>query len=178
MENIVSILSNEGLVIMPCDTVYGIIGIYPATDNKIREIKGRGENKPFLILIKKEWIHNFTKIKINNYLLNLWPGPLTIIVPGLNNDTIALRVPDDKRLQKLLLELKKPLYSTSVNKSGQQTLETEHAIESEFGNKVDLFVKEGDLIGSRPSTIIDITQLPYKILRNGACPVDLNMLML
>lgn len=176
MDKMVNILKNNGIIIMPCDTIYGIVGKYPLSENKIRDIKGRDENKPFLILIKKEWITRFTKIKIKKYFLNLWPGPLTLIVPGLDGDTVALRVPHDNRLQKILLKINQPLYSTSVNNSGMPSLNKAKEIEKEFGNKVDLFVNEGDLEGNLPSTIIDLTQDSYKMIRQGACLIDLNML--
>ena len=162
---------------MPCDTIYGIVGVYPESENRIRDIKGREENKPFLILIRKEWISRFTNIKIKKYFLDLWPGPLTLIVPGLIRDTVALRVPDDKRLQNILLELDRALYSTSVNRSGKDSLEMANEIEKEFGSEIELFINEGDLIGSQPSTIIDLTIKPYKIIRQGSCIIDTNMLL-
>lgn len=174
--DILAILSDNGIVIMPCDTIYGIVGIAPVSENRIRNLKGREETKPFLLLIRKEWVSRFTKVDIENYFLDLWPGPLTLIVPGLFGDSIALRVPDDERLQNLLSELNEPLYSTSVNRSGQESLYKTKEIELEFGSEVDLFVNEGDLEGGLPSTIIDISKKPYKLLREGACLIDLNML--
>ena len=177
MDNLINILLENRIVIMPCDTIYGIVGIYPQTENKIREIKGRDERKPFLVLIQKNWIKRFTNLKINKYFLDKWPGSLTLIVPGIDGSTIALRVPDDSRLQKILHKIDQPLYSTSVNRSGMASLELANEIEIEFGLEVDLFINEGDLKGNRPSTIIDLSQEPYKIIRQGACPVDLSMIM-
>lgn len=173
---ILETLADKGIVIMPCDTIYGIVGIAPSTENTIRGLKGREETKPFLLLIRKEWVSNFTPIEIDKYLLDLWPGPLTLIVPGNNGKTIALRVPDDDRLQNILSVLKEPLYSTSVNRSGYESLYRSDDIEKEFGSEIDLFVNEGDLEGGVPSTIVDISKKPCKILREGACSVDLTML--
>lgn len=176
LSKIIAILSNTGIVIMPCDTIYGIVGIAPLSEKKIRKLKGREETKPFLLLIKKEWISRFTRIEIDSYLLGFWPGPLTIIVPGINGYSIGLRVPDDDRLQDLLLRLNEPLYSTSVNKAGYESLCKSNDIEKNFGTVVDLFVNEGDMEGGTPSTIIDISKKPYKIIRDGACTIDLKML--
>ena len=176
LTNILTTLLDIAIVIMPCDTIYGIIGVAPDSENKIRELKGREETKPFLLLIEKEWVPRFTKMKIDRYFLNLWPGPLTLIVPGLRGSSIALRVPNDNRLQNLLSSLNEPLYSTSVNKSGYDNLFKSYDIEKEFGSKVDLFVNEGDLEGGIPSTIIDISQKPYKLIRQGACLIDFTML--
>ncbi len=174
--DILKILNNSGIVIMPCDTIYGIVGVAPDSENKIRTLKGRAEEKPFLLLIKKEWVYRFTKIEIGSYFLNLWPAPLTLIVPGLDGYSKAIRVPDDNRLQNILSELNKPLYSTSVNRSGYKNLSKSDDIEKEFGSKVDLFVNEGDLNSGLPSTIIDISKKPYKMVREGACSIDISML--
>ena len=174
--DILEILSNKGIVIMPCDTIYGIVGVAPDSENIIRKLKGRKETKPFLLLIRKEWVSRFTKIEIDKYFMDLWPGPLTLIVPGHNGKTIALRVPDDDRLQNILSVLKEPLFSTSVNRSGYESLYKGDDIEKEFGSEIDLFVNEGDLEGGIPSTIVDISQKPYKLLREGACPIDITML--
>lgn len=173
---IADILANKGLVIMPCDTIYGIVGIAPESENIIRELKGRNETKPFLLLIRKEWISRFTKIEIDKYFLDLWPGPLTLIVPGLKEKRLALRVPDDERLQNILSMLKEPLFSTSVNISGYESLYKSCDIEKEFGSEIDLFVDEGDLAGGIPSTIVDISKKPYSLLREGACLIDFTML--
>ncbi|MCK5198939.1 MAG: L-threonylcarbamoyladenylate synthase [Spirochaetales bacterium] len=174
--DILAVLSGNGIVILPCDTIYGIIGIAPASENKIKKLKGRKETKPFLLLIRKEWVSRFTKADIENYFLDFWPGPLTLIVPGIEGGAIALRVPDDERLQKLLSELNEPLYSTSVNRRGQESLYRTEEIEREFGSEVDLFVNGGDLECGLPSTIINILEKPYKLLREGACSIDLTML--
>jgi L-threonylcarbamoyladenylate synthase len=173
IDDITEILSNNGVVIMPCDTIYGIIGIAPNSDERIREIKGRDEVKPFLILIKKDWITRYTNIIIDNYLLDLWPGPITLIVPDLNDGSIALRAPDDRRLQKILTKLDQPLFSTSVNRSGQDLLFESSDIKKEFISEIDLFIDEGDMPGGLPSTILDIRKTPFKIIRQGACLVDL-----
>ena len=176
--NILSVLSDDGIVIMPCDTIYGIVGVAPLTEKKIRELKGRGETKPFLMLVRKEWVSRFTDMEICSYLLGLWPGPLTVIVPGFDGCSTALRVPDDDRLQDLLFALNKPLYSTSVNKSACESLYKSDDIEREFGSTVDLFVNEGNMEGGMPSTIIDVSEKPYKLVREGACYVDLGMIRL
>ena len=44
-------LRNKEVVIIPTDTVYGFSGIVPWTEDYIRQIKGREENKPFIQLI-------------------------------------------------------------------------------------------------------------------------------
>ena len=67
------------VVIIPTDTVYGFSGIAPWTEDLIRQIKGREENKPFIQLISSpNDIFYYTDEKIDEKILSLWPGPLTI----------------------------------------------------------------------------------------------------
>ena len=172
LDKISNVLEKRGVVIMPCDTIYGFLGIAPGTRKKIQEIKGRDDNKPFLILILKEWIPKYTSFQIDNYFLDQWPGPLTIIVPDKNNLTVALRVPADTRLLNLLYKLDQPLFSTSVNYMGKPPLNRCNEIKAEFGNNIDLFVDEGDLLENIPSTIIDLCTKPYTLIRQGACKID------
>jgi len=172
LDKILKVLKKKGIIIMPCDTIYGFLGIAPETRKKIQELKGRDDSKPFLILILKEWISQFTSLKIDKYFLDQWPGPLTIIVPDQNNSTIALRVPDDSRLLKLLYKLNQPLFSTSVNHRGKPALNKSNEIKTLFGKNIDLFVDEGDLLESISSTIIDLCTKPYRIIRQGACKID------
>ncbi len=166
---LLQVLGSGRPVIMPCDTIYGIVGIVPVSEEIIRDIKGRDESKPFLQLIRKEWLPGLVKTIIPDNLLKLWPGPLTLIVEGVDNNSIAVRVPDDKRLLYIMKKLKKPLYSTSVNRSGNQVLYKADEIKKEFQGKVDLFANEGDLPGGLPSTILDIREKPYRLIREGAC---------
>jgi tRNA A37 threonylcarbamoyladenosine synthetase subunit TsaC/SUA5/YrdC len=97
---------------------------------------------------------------------------LTIIFPGPSaleeEQTVALRMPADSFLQKLLFELDCPLYSTSVNLSGGEALWKIGDIIAAFAREVGLIIDAGDLPGQRSSTILDICQKPYKIIRQGA----------
>jgi len=169
---ILNVLKNKGVVVMPCDTIYGFLGIAPWTQKIIQQIKGRDDNKPFLILIRKEWILQYTSFKIDRYFLDKWPGPLTIIVPDKKKSTVALRVPNDTRLLKLLGKLNQPLFSTSVNYIGKPALNKSKEIKTEFGDKIDLFVDEGDLSSNTSSTIIDLCTKPYRMIRQGLCKID------
>ena len=47
IQRAVGVLSSYGVAILPCDTIYGIVGVAPETEGRIRSIKGRGEDKPF-----------------------------------------------------------------------------------------------------------------------------------
>jgi L-threonylcarbamoyladenylate synthase len=166
------VLADEGVVVMPCDTIYGIVGIAPASEARIRAIKGR-EQKSFLqLIVSAEWLNRFSDLELPEALTALWPGPLTLILPARSSPaTVALRVPDDSLLRELMQELDRPLFSTSVNRSGEQPLWRIADIAEAFESSVDLLVDAGDLQDRLPSTILDVTSRPYRILRQGALEV-------
>ncbi len=159
------------VVIMPCDTVYGFVGIVPSSAERIAEIKGRASEKRFLQLILREWLEKFTNDDIEEELLDMSPGKLTFVVKSPEGGTTAVRFPEDNLLKSILEAAGKPLYSTSVNRSGQSILFRSSDIIREFSGDVSLFADAGDLPGRIPSTILDVTSRPYKILRPGACTV-------
>lgn len=192
IEQTVSTLKKGGIVIIPTDTVYGFSGIVDLkaagwhfeNDAKIRAIKGRAETKPLIQLIAKpEDIRLYTDDEIPAELLAKWPGALTIIVHIKNDSpladtaipesrTVAFRCPGDEWLRKIIAECGAPIFSTSVNRSGQPVLDTNAAIASEFGSEVDLIIDDGDKKGALPSTLVAIENAQVKVLRQGSIQVS------
>ena len=179
IEKTASVLKQGGVVIIPTDTVYGFSGIVGnGSDDRIRAIKGRAETKPLIQLIASpEDLKKYTDDVVPEKLLQKWPGALTIIVntkPGVGGpaaSTIAFRCPGDQWLRKVISLCKAPIYSTSVNRSGQPVLDTQASIIEEFQSEVDLIVKDGDKKGALPSTLVSITDGSVKILRQGSVEV-------
>lgn len=170
-------LKNAQVVIIPTDTVYGFSAIVDdesKTKEKIQKIKGRGDEKPFIQLISSpEDIKKYTDDEIPSNLLDYWPGPLTIIVNDKRiNSTTAFRCPADEWLRKIIKECNAPIYSTSVNRSGNPILETENEILAEFNDEVDLFVLDGDKINALPSTIVSVCDGNFKIIRQGCLKIN------
>lgn len=192
IEQTVSTLKKGGIIIIPTDTVYGFSGIvdlkavgwHYESDAKIRAIKGRAETKPLIQLIAKpEDIRLYTDDEIPAELLAKWPGALTIIVHIKNDSpladtaipesrTVAFRCPGDEWLRKIIAECGAPIFSTSVNRSGQPVLDTNAAIASEFGSEVDLIIDDGDKKGALPSTLVAIENGQVKVLRQGSIQVS------
>lgn len=174
------ILNNGGTVILPTDTVYGFSGVaVKPTDEKIRAIKGRSETKPLIQLIAKpEDIYLFTDDKIPETLLSKWPGALTVIVhikkdaPSYETlPTVAFRCPGDPWLREIISNCNCPVYSTSVNRSGQPVLEDFSQITAEFENEVDLIIDDGNKKGALPSTLVALEEGKIKVLRQGSVEV-------
>lgn len=169
------ILVSGGVVIIPTDTVYGFSGIVGnGSDDRIRAIKGRSETKPLIQLLAcPEDLKKYTDDDVPASLLQKWPGPLTIIVnakaggEGACPPTVAFRCPGDQWLRNVISLCGAPIYSTSVNRSGQPVLDTQSAIIKEFQKEVSLIVTDGDKKGALPSTLVSITDGRIKVLRQG-----------
>ena len=165
-------LAGDGVAIIPCDTMYGIVGAAPRTEERIRALKGRGETKPFLQLIARaSWVERLSPVALPPALSKYWPGPLTVVFPARGGGTVALRLPDSPFLTKLMESVGRPLYSTSVNRTGQDPIFDITRITEEFERDVDLIFDAGNLPPGPPSTLVDITRRPYKVLRAGAAQI-------
>ena len=81
---------------------------------------------------------------------------------------MAFRCPGDEWLRKIIESLGAPLYSTSVNRSGQPVLESPRQIIDEFEKEAALIVDDGEKKGALPSTLISIQDGNVKVLRQGA----------
>ncbi len=164
---VINSIKKNRIVIIKCDTIYGIIGKVGSTQKKIEKLKKRKEKK-FLQLIPNANIENFSRTKIPQSFLKFWPGPLTLIVEDLKNSTVAVRFPKDEFLLKVMNSLNCNLYSTSVNISGEPALNNFDEILKKFNGKVSLIVDCGNFENSKPSTIVDITKKSPKLIREGA----------
>lgn len=169
------LLLKDEVLILPTDTVYGFSGIVGKTDSKIRSIKGRSEAKPFIQLIASpDDIHEISDDEIPEKLLSYWPGPLTVIVHSKKNPdvTVAVRCPGDPWLRNVIASVGKPLYSTSVNRSGFPVVSKVSDIRKEFEGEVALVVDAGDSETTIPSTIVKIDSGKITVVREGAVVID------
>jgi len=170
---LVRILAEGGVAIAPGDTMYGLIGLAPQAEARMRRVKGRGEERPFLQLIADaSWVGRISDQPIPPRLARFWPGPLTLVFPARAGGKTALRVPDHGFLRELLSALDQPLYSTSVNRAGLPPLRTVEEMRRELEGDVDAIYDAGEQPPGEPSTLLDITRRPFAILRQGA--VDLS----
>lgn len=170
------IIKKGGIIIYPTDTLYGLgADIFnPQAIKNIFEIKGRDFNKPISILvsdfknIKKLALLNKEQEKIVHGLL---PGPFTLILKKkkcvsklltAGSQKVGIRIPDSKICQALTKNL--PITTTSANISGQKPTLNIKKMAKIFTRQVDLILSGRNLSG-KTSTIIDLTQKPFKILR-------------
>ncbi len=179
MRDLIKILnSNDGVAIYPTDTLYGIIGsaLSKKTVSRIYEIKGRDENKPFIILISKIKELELFGIKISheqkNYLEKVWPGKVSVILPCKNSKfnylhrgtkSLAFRLPKKRSLRELLQKIG-PLVAPSANPQGFPPAKNITEAKKYFGDSIDKYIAGGKLEG-KASTVISLLKKDPEILR-------------
>ncbi|MCM3874573.1 MAG: L-threonylcarbamoyladenylate synthase [Pyrinomonadaceae bacterium] len=176
-------ISDGGLIAFRTDTFYGL-GADPLSRlaiRRIKRLKGREEAKPILLLISDydkvaDFITKpselFLKI-VNQY----WPGPLTLVSdarPELSEEltagsgTIGLRLPDDDDVRSLVRACGGALTATSANLSGGLPARTAKDVETYFPDGIDLIVDGGDVTVMHSSTVLDLSRLEPRLIREGA----------
>ncbi len=170
----VKVLSHGGLVVLPTETVYGI-GFDIKSEmarGKITDIKRERKEKPYSIAMPDfNWIEDYEiesmSLKRAYLIKDLLPGPLTFILNVGGKGKIGFRIPDNRITQDIITLFKKPIYLTSSNISdGVPALSFKEAVER-LNGRVDLIINGGSFSLSRPSLVLDLTQNPVKILREG-----------
>lgn len=184
-KEIINIVKNGGVGIIPTDTIYGIIA--NATNKKsvekIYKIKNRDTHKPFIILISSIKDLNIFQIaltKKEKLVLNkYWPGEISFILKckskkwsylHRNMYSLAFRMPKNKDLVTFIKSVKSPLVAPSANNQGQNPATSIKKAIQYFGDKVDFYVDLGYL-KSKPSTIAKLENSSIDIIRQGAVKV-------
>ncbi len=156
------------LAVLPCDTIYGLSGLVDISEIRLRNVKRRPETKPFILLATFSMAKSICSGALPKGLSEIWPAPLTAILSDSQGGTTAVRVPEDPFLQAVLEACGSPIYSTSVNTSGEPSLLSFKEIVQEFAGKVELMIQGGEDQGTVASTLVDCTKSPYAVLRQGA----------
>jgi len=178
-----SVVAAGGVIAFRTDTFYGL-GADPQNANavsRVRELKGREDNKPILLLISDaadadRFFTSRTPL-FDRVAENFWPGPLTLIgvaQPNLpleltaGSGTIGLRLPDDERVRELVRACGGALTATSANVSSRPPARTAAEVQRYFPLGLDLILDDGEVGVDQPSTVLDVTGTLPKIIREGA----------
>jgi len=180
----VEILADDGVIVYPTDTIYGIgCSIYSKKGiERIRRIKGRDGAKHFSILCAnlKDLSRYARNVSNSAYKLmrKMLPGPYTVVlqasreIPRLmqsRKKTIGIRVTENAICQSIVERLGHPIVTTSANPSSESPATNPYVIDDWCGNLVDLIIDGGDL-DSVPSTVIDLSVESPVVLREGDDP--------
>lgn len=188
LSEVVAHLQNGGAIAYPTDTVYGFGGtMQPAALTQVAHLKAREERRPFLLLISNtaqspqlEW-NQRARLLAQEF----WPGPLTLALRATSGDfppqvvspegTVAVRETSHPGLRTLLHALGEPITSTSANLRGQSPASTADEAEQVLYQLEadDVWLLDGgELPPSQPSTLVDCSVDPVRVLRVGAIPIE------
>jgi L-threonylcarbamoyladenylate synthase len=183
--NAPEIIAKGGVIAFRTDTFYGL-GADPfnaAAVARVRELKGREEKKPILLLISAtDQIDQLITARSKEFQIaaqKLWPGPLTIVGPAaatLPNEitagtgTVGIRLPADESVRQFVRNCGGALTATSANPAGREPARSAKEVAAYFLRGLDLIVDGGAVTATEPSTVLDVTTVPPRVVRDGAIP--------
>ncbi len=179
------IVTQKGVIIFPAQYLYGIAvdALDPEAIKKVFSLKKRPLQNPLLVLIKNRQKIDALVSSIpdtaEKLIEKFWPGNVTIIfnaakqVPDLitaGTGKIGLRMPLHPVAKALVDTVDCPITGTSANISGTPATSTIDTIDPYIIQNADMILDAGKLKTGLGSTVVDITQNPVKIIRQGQTP--------
>ncbi|MBI5023931.1 MAG: threonylcarbamoyl-AMP synthase [Candidatus Omnitrophica bacterium] len=169
-----NVIRKGGLVVFPTETVYGV-GANLANDTamrRLREVKKRAPDKPFSILISQVGlISNYTPATdpaLYKLIDTYWPGPLTVVVPGKQEDqTIGVRMPDHPIALRLVQDAQCTIAAPSANFEGNPAPATCQEALRDMDGLVDAAIDGGAAKLGIGSSVVDLAHGSPKVLRDG-----------
>jgi L-threonylcarbamoyladenylate synthase len=180
----VAAIARGDVVAYPTETFYGL-----AADprnaraiERVFEAKGRRSEEPLPLIAAdltqvERWFGTLSPLAAT--LANaFWPGPLTLVLPlpadralptnlTAGRDNIAVRVPAHPIACALAAAAGGVITSTSANPSGTPPATTAAEVRRTLADRVAMVIDGGTTPGGAPSTIVDVTGVPPRLVRAG-----------
>ena len=171
-----------GVVALPTETFYGLAAaaLDSGSVRRIFELKGRPESKPLLVLVDSvamaESVARVTP-PARDLMARYWPGALTLVLPALptvpsivtaGTGTLGVRLSPHAIARGLVELVGAPVTAPSANPDGLPPPTTAAGVLGYFPDGIDLVLDGGATQGGEPSTVLDLTVDPPRILRQGA----------
>jgi len=180
------VVRGGGVIAFPTETFYGL-GVNPFDGRAVQrvfDLKGRSTMlSPLLVLIRSRAALGALVSEItptaDRLMEACWPGPLTLVfrssaaVPIMltaGTGTIGVRLSAHPDVQRLLEAVGGPLTGTSANRSGHPPATMAEEVQLSLGTGVDLILDGGPTPGGLPSTVLDATVTPPRLIREGRIP--------
>jgi len=182
-DTVEKLLKPSAIGVIPTDTLYGVVARAEdeAAVARLYGLKKREAKPGTLIAASLEQLENIgLKHRYLKAVEQFWPGAVSVVIPAPDPKlkylhqgkmSLAVRLPDDKALQKLLTRTG-PLLTSSANQPGELPAADVDQARRYFSGQVDFYVDGGDLAGRQPSTVIRVIDDAIEVLRPGAVPID------
>lgn len=172
-------------VVLPTDTVYGLCadGYREGPARRLARLKGRPEGMPIALLSADldAILDAVPELRGRAAVAAraLLPGPYTLVLPnparrfrwlcGPHAETIGIRVPELPREARAVLDAVGCVAATSANRHGGPDPTRAEEVPEEIRAACAAVVDAGPLPGTA-STVLDLTGLEPRVLREGAVP--------
>jgi L-threonylcarbamoyladenylate synthase len=174
------------LVAFPTETFYGLgaAALDAAAVRRVFEVKGRPESRPLLVLVDSEAMVDAVAAEIpaaaRALMARHWPGPLTLVLRArpvvpvevhAGTGTIGVRLSPHPVARGLVGALGAPVTAPSANLTGEPPPSDAAAVLRAFDGRIALVLDAGPTPGGSPSTVLDMTDDPPRLVRPGAVRV-------
>jgi L-threonylcarbamoyladenylate synthase len=173
-----------GIVALPTETFYGLAAdpFLPGTLAAVNHLKEKDATSPILLLLAD--VAQAAPLMAGTprafaSLAALWPAPLTLVVPAADavpaevsggRGTVGIRVPGLALPRLLAARLGRPVTGVSANRTGRPAPTHAADVQEAFPEGLALVLDGGPTAGAAPSTLVDLTVEPPRLLREGALP--------
>ena len=174
------------LIVIPPDTLHGLAcdAFHADAIRRISAATQRPHSKPIPILLADS--SDLTRVVrsvpavAHTFINQYWPGPLTLLLPKhpdlpaeiSNNDSIAVRIPNNQAGRDIIRAAGGAMAVTSANLSGQEPADTAVDALNKLAGWVTAVIDDGPSPHAEASTILDCTGHELKILREGPIPAQ------
>ena len=177
-----AILRAGGLVAYPTETVYGLAAsaFNSQSITKVFDAKGRPHGQPLPVQIagiaEVETLARDIPPAAHKLIADFFPGPLTLVFwhqPGVSllitggGETVGLRMPDHPVALGVLRAFGGPLVCPSANLTGRRAAMSASDVLEDLDGRIDLVLDGGPTTSRTPSTVLDITSEPARLIREG-----------
>jgi len=187
ISEVLRVLKKGGIAAYPTESYYAL-GVMADDENAVKKLfslKKRPSEKAMPVIVGSldilKTIVKYIPARAETLMKKFWPGPLTIIfnysdnLPKLltgDRGKVAVRIPGESFALDLAKAANFPITATSANISGRRPAQEPAEVIDYFGEDIDLVVDGNKTPGGKPSTIIDVTVSPPKVLRDGRVLLD------
>ena len=175
-------LKRGEVIAFPTETFYGL-GVdaldEPAVERLV-SVKGRNPDNPIPVIVADREMLKRVVIEVppvaETLMDRFWPGPLTLVLPAVQglpapllNKTggVGVRISSHPLATQLTRELGHPLTATSANPSGKEPARTVEEAMNYFSDKIEIFLDGGRLGGRKGSTVVEVAQDRWRVIREG-----------
>jgi L-threonylcarbamoyladenylate synthase len=178
-----AVIKDGGVVAFRTDTFYGL-AVDPFNTSAVQRLKsakGRDDAKPILLLISDQ--SQLARLvaqrtpTFDKAVESFWPGPITLVINAVGNlpveitagtGTVGLRLPSESSVRNFVYDCGGALTATSANVSGKPPARNAVEVAAQLDERIDLIVDAGEVTVTEPSTVLDVTHEPAKLIREGA----------